>query len=52
LVLLGPNESFSRDIYVACVQKAAANLRDERFFTETTVLQYRDEAEKAELPGE
>ena len=52
LGLLGPKEIFSRDKYMACVGKAAANLRNERFFTESTVREYDDEAGKAQLPGE
>jgi len=50
LGLLGPNESFARDKYVACVQEAAEKLRDGRFFTQSTVRDYVDEANKAELP--
>ena len=52
LGLLTANESFGRAQYVACIEAAAAKLRNERFFTDATVLQYMEEANKAELPQE
>jgi hypothetical protein len=50
LGLLSANENFSREKYVACVQRSAEKLRDGKFFTASTVAEYLDEAKKAELP--
>lgn len=51
LKLLGSNETFDRGKYVACMEKAATNLRGERFITQAVAHQYVQEAKERELPA-
>jgi hypothetical protein len=50
LGLLSEQETFGRAKYVACVQDAVANLRNEKLVTEEVARLYVEEAGKAELP--
>jgi len=52
LGLLKSGENFDRGKYLTCVQNAAMKLRKEGIFTDSTVRDYVDEANKAELPAQ
>jgi hypothetical protein len=49
LGLLAKGESLTREKYAACVQAAAASLRDAGFFSDKTVAWYTDWAQKVDL---
>jgi hypothetical protein len=49
LGLLGAADTLTRDRYVACVEKAANQLRDEGFFSPTTAAGYGERAKTADL---
>jgi hypothetical protein len=49
LGLLQKSEELTRDKYVACVQRAADQLRKEGFFSDTTAATYVDQAKTADL---
>jgi len=49
LGLLQKNEELTRDKYVACVQRAAEQLRKEGFFSDKTVAGYVEQAQTADL---
>jgi hypothetical protein len=49
LGLLKANEELTRDAYVACVQRAAGQLRTEGFFSEKTAASYVEQAKTADL---
>ena len=49
LGLLQKHEDLTRDTYIACVQRAAEQLRKEGFFSDKTAAQYVEQAKTAEL---
>jgi len=49
LGLLQKHEDLTRDTYIACVQRAAEQLRKEGFFSDKTAAQYVDRAKTTEL---
>ena len=49
LGLLQKNEELTRDNYVACVQRAADQLRTEGFFSDKTAAGYVEQAKTADL---
>ena len=49
LGLLQKNEELTRDTYVACVRRAAEQLRKEGFFSDKTAASYVEEAKAADL---
>ena len=49
LGLLQKNEELTRDKYVACVRRAADQLRKEGFFSDKTATAYVEQAKAAEL---
>ena len=49
LGLLQNNEQLTRDTYVACVQRAADQLRTEGFFSDKTAASYVEQAKTADL---
>ncbi len=49
LGLLKPDETITRERYVACVQQSAEALRRDGFFSEKTAAQYIDHAKKTDL---
>jgi Alpha/beta hydrolase domain len=49
LGLLQKNEELTRDKYVACVQRAAEQLRKEGFFSDKTAATYVEQAKTADL---
>ncbi len=49
LGLLQKHEELTRDTYVACVQRAAEQLRNEGFFSDKTAASYVDQAKTADL---
>jgi hypothetical protein len=49
LGLLQKNEDLTRDRYVACVQRAAEQLRKEGFFSDKTATSYVEQAKSADL---
>jgi Alpha/beta hydrolase domain len=50
LGLLQKTEELTRDKYVACVERAADQLRREGFFSDKTAARYVEQAKTAELP--
>ena len=49
LGLLKPDETITRERYVACVQQSAEALRRDGFFSEKTAAEYIDHAKKTDL---
>jgi hypothetical protein len=50
LGLLRPDQSFSRDDYIACVQQKVAELIDKKFISDKVGGHYIEQARSAELP--
>ena len=48
--LLKPNEPFTRDKYVACVEQTAKGLVDQKFFMPRTLNIYKERARTMQLP--